>query len=728
MRRSNDIEILCTLGPSSLNRRIIKRLEEVGVSIFRINLSHTRQEDVEKTILETKSYTSIPVCLDTEGPQVRSGLIQNNSVFLKENGIVTLTEKKIVGDSSNISIRPKEVFSKLVVGDLISIDFDSALLCVTEIIGNDVVTKVVCEGWVGSNKAVTIDKDIELPVLSEKDKYGIELSRKYGLDNISLSFVSCKGDIDIVRKLTGRRMRIISKVETNKALLNLDEILKATDVVLIDRGDLSREEPINKIPLLQKTIIKASNEKMTPVFVATNLLESMVNSKKPLRSEVNDIMNTLLDGADGLVLAAETAIGNYPVECANMVKRMTKYYQIATRGYSLPELLKNDSFLLIEPHGGDLVDRYNENLDVKSLEELPKVTVDSKDLMDMEQIAIGTYSPLEGFMTREELNAVLDNHRLPNDIVWTLPIVLQVSEEESRRFSKNDDIVLVYEGDGEIYGTMHVRDKYATDMNKVAEKWFGSTDITHPGVKHFYGKGNSFIGGEIKLIRKRNSDYKEFELTPRQTRIIFEHKEWSKVAGFHTRNPVHKAHQYLQSEALIRHDLDGLFLHPVIGPKKPHDFKPYIILESYKILWNDFYPKNKVVLGAFSTYSRYAGPREAVFTALCRKNFGCSHFIMGRDHTGVGNYYGADVMRELFDSLGELGINPIFFNKVYYCRKCKDYVEECRHEKEAAMHISGTEVRKMFMSGECPPEWFMDKNISSMVLERIKMGEEVFVK
>ncbi len=722
------INIWCTLGPSSLNERVIKRLTETGVSMFRINLSHTRPDDIEGVVETIRKYTSVPICLDTEGPQVRTGLIKGKGVLLKENNTVAISKKDIVGHAESFTIRPANVLEELEVGDLISVDFDSVLLGIACIEKDFLRAKVITGGWIGSNKAVTIDKSIPMPILSKKDKLGIKVLKKCGLKYLSLSFVHKMQDVELARKLVGKNVSIVSKIETNDALLNLNEIISASDGILIDRGDLSREEPINKIPLLQKSIIKMANKGKKPVFVATNLLESMVKTKKPLRSEVNDVMNTLLDGADGLVLAAETAIGDYPVECANMIKRMIKYYQIAEQGYSFEELLKKDSFLLIEPHGGELINRYNQNVDLKVIKSLPKLIVDERVIMDAEQIGIGTYSPLTGFMNKDDLFSVLDNYHLMSGVPWTLPIVLQVSKSDRRRFKKNHEIALVYEKDNKIYAVLTVTDVFSVDLKKAAKKWFGTTDLEHPGVKHLFDKGEYFIGGEITLVRRKASEHKEFEFTPQQTRLIFEHKEWSKVAGFHTRNAIHRAHEYLQMSALEKYGLDGLFLHPVVGPKKSQDFRPQIILESYQVMLDNFYPKGKVVLGAFSAYSHYAGPREAVFTALCRKNFGCSHFIIGRDHTGVKDYYKADATIKLLEKIGDIGITPIFFNTIHYCKKCRKYVEKCVHGDKNYLHISGTQARKMLLEKKQPPQWFLRSKISKMIMEKIEKGIEVFVK
>lgn len=722
------IEVWCTLGPSSLDGRIIRRMAEAGADMFRINLSHTKIKDIESVIFEVKKHTLVPVCLDTEGPQIRTGVIKNGRVFLEEHGSVILSRREIEGNAKSFNIRPLNILSELEIGDLISVDFDSVLLSVLKLNGEFVETKVICGGWVGSNKAVTLDRQVDMPILSDKDLKGIEILNKCGLNDVSLSFVRDKKDVEFVRNLVGSNVRIISKVETNSALINLEEIIDASDGILIDRGDLSREEPINKIPLLQKSIIDMANKKRKSVYVATNLLESMVKTKKPLRSEVNDVVNTLLDGADGLVLAAETAIGDYPSECVNMMSRLIKYFRIAKHGYNFSDLLKKDSFLLIEPHGGSLVEKHVAQPDHKSVDELPKLNVDECAIIDVEQICIGTYSPLQGFMCKADLFEVLDNYQLPSGVVWPLPIVLQISERECKRFKRGDDVALTYEKDGLVYALMHIEDIYSVDLEEVSQKYFGTTNIKHPGVKRLFEKGNCFFGGEVELVRRRASNHREYEFTPRQMRIIFEHKLWSKVAGFHTRNAIHRVHEFLQMSALKKYDLDGLFIHPVVGPKKLHDFKSSVILETYQMMLDKYYPKDKVMLGAFSAYSHYAGPREAVFTALCRKNYGCNYFIVGRDHTGVGDFYNSDASQKLFEKLGDIGITPIFYDTVYYCSKCKGYVESCGHEKENYFNISGSEARKKLMAGEQLPDWFLREEISNLIRNKIQNKMEVFVE
>ena len=695
--------------------------------MFRINLSHTKTDDVLKSVLEIKKHTSVPVCLDTEGPQIRTGLIKNGQITLKENNIFNIVGEEKVGDSQNISLRPKEALPKLKIGDILSLDFDSTLLRISKKNNGQIKAKVICDGHAFSNKAVTLDRIINLPILTKKDLVAIDVIKKLKLKNISLSFVNKKEDIDYVRTLIGKDVRIISKIETNMALINLDSIIAGSDLVLIDRGDLSREEPINKIPLLQKEIIKKANEDNTHVLVATNFLESMVLSRKPLRSEVNDIMNTLLDGADGLVLAAETAIGKYPAECANMVKRMVKYYEISQAGYCMNKLLESDSFLLSEPHGGFLVDRFDEKQDFNAIEELYRVKIDELALLDAEQMAIGTYSPIKGFMTKDELSCVLENHKLPNGLVWTMPLLLQVTGKEYWGIKKNMDISLVFEEDKLTYATLHVKDLFPLDLGKVAMKCFGTSNKDHSGVGRLYQKGEYCVGGEITLVRQRRSGYKEFEYTPIQMRNIFEHKEWSKVAALHASNAVNRSHEYFQKTALEKYNLDGVLLHPINGPKTAPDFLPHIILKSYKIMQENYDPNCKVFFGVVGGYSRYAGPREVVFEAICRKNFGCSHFITGGDHFDSKYLSKTKETRKLFDKIGDIGIEPIFFDKVYYCSKCKQYIESCKHDKKAFWNFNDEQVKEIFLKGEKPPSWYINDKISNMISAKIDNGEDVFL-
>lgn len=721
------IKLLCTLGPASLNERTIVRLDEIGVDIFRINLSHTEIECLVTVIEEIKRYTTKPICLDTEGAQVRTGYVKNNCIYLEDNSIVEIVSEKIIGNSSKISFTPRFVSVEIEPGDLISVDFDSVLLQIMGKNDNSVMAKVISAGFVGSNKAVTIDRDINLPTMSDKDKEAVRIGLKHGISHFALSFASSRQAVEEFRKVCGKEVFIISKIESKKGLANVEEICQVSDALLIDRGDLSREEPIDKIPFIQKLIIQKARIHKVPVYVATNLLESMVKNKKPTRAEANDVVNTLLDGAQGLVLAAETAIGAHPVNCVNMISRMIKHFQDVSRGISLEDLQRKESFLLVEPHGGVLVNRLRNDGNWDGPRQYKTIRVGINDLLNAEQIAIGTFSPLEGFMNKAQLESVLESYRLPNGAIWTLPITLQLTKQQVRCLNIGDTVALAYQQTGDINAFLHIEDIYSYDLDKISKEIFGTNDESHPGIQALKKGGNCFIGGKVDLIRRLPLEHKHYGLMPRQVRTIFENKGWSRVVGFHTRNAIHRAHEHIQMLAFQQYYCDGLFIHPVVGPKKKGDYQAGIILKSYEIMMNKFYPKGKVVLAAFQSYSRYCGPREAVFTALCRKNFGCSHFIVGRDHTGVGNYYSLNAAHELFKQLGDIGIVPIFFNTMHYCKRCNEYVDKCKHGNSQIAIISGTEGREILKEGKYPPEWFMRREVSELILNEIKQGKEVFV-
>lgn len=729
---SEGIKILCTLGPSTMAPAMIKKLDEMDVDIFRINLSHTPLEEVEKTIERIVHATRKPLCLDLEGAQIRSGYMKNHGVYFRDGDTVKIWKNTILGDSHNICLTPPFAMDHLAPGDLVSIDFDTLLLQIYERQGENLIAQVVSGGFVGSNKAVTVDKDIALPACSIKDMNAIAVGLKHGVSCVALSFASRRRDVEELRERAGKKIDIISKIENKEGLQNIVEIVQSSDAVLLDRGDMSRQIPIEMLPFLQKQVIAMANQYGRPVYVATNLLESMVDKRNPTRAEVNDIINTLIDGANGLVLAAETAVGKNPLDCVNMVRRSIKSYQIFKEQHTLSEIAAHhgNALVLVEPHGGILVNRMNKIWPEPQLQKMPKLFVDESVLFDAEQIAIGSYSPLEGFMGREEIDSVLDSYKLLSGVTWTMPIVLSVRKQEAEKLAVGEPLALASQEDGGIYAVMHLDEIYPFDFESLAQRWYQTTSVSHPGVERLRTKGDVFLAGKIDLVRRLETPFKAMTLTPLQTRHIFEKKGWNSIVGFHTRNVVHRAHEYIQLTALDRHEIDGLFLHPIIGFKKKQDFSASIILKSYRLMLEKYYPKNNVVLGAFLSFSRYAGPREAVFTALCRKNFGCTHFIVGRDHTGVGDFYGPYAARDLFERLGDIGLKPIFFDEVYFDQALGQYVEKNGSQmvkEETVLRISGSEARRMLVEGQLPPEWFMRQEISEMIIDEIKNGNEVFV-
>lgn len=721
------IKMLCTLGPASLTPQVIQRLADRGVACFRINLSHTALDQLEEYIALIRANCPTPICIDTEGAQVRNGPMQPG-VVLKDRHKITLHPGHGVGDERRIYLWPESVVDHLQSGDIIAVDFDSVLLLVEKTWDGQASAVVINGGNVGSNKAVNVYPPRPLPALSKKDVAAVAIAQRNGISYYALSFANTAADVHTLRQLAGPAAYIIAKIESQSGVRNLDQILGAADAILIDRGDLSREVPIENLPLLQKAIIRKANSQNRPVFVATNLLESMLLSRKPTRAELNDVTNTLMDGANGLVLAAETAIGKQPVLAVDILASLIECYQKSLDGYRIEDLLEPTSTLLPLPHGRTSAARLSlQPLKTPSVApaRLRVVDIDPETAMDVEQIAQGVFSPLEGFMTAAELDEVLDHCRLPGGAIWTLPIVLQVPRSAAGAVAAGMTVALRDPASQRPIALLLVQDRYEPALPALVQRWFGTDDPRHPGVARVLAKGEVFLGGKLEYLADPAALISPYRLTPAQTRMIFSIKGWRRVVAFHTRNVPHHGHEYIMREALRRSNADGLFIHPVIGTKKAGDFTAGAILGAYDLFIEEAQPG--ALLGAFSTYSRYSGPREAVFTALCRKNFGCSHFVVGRDHTGVGSYYRPTAARELFESLGDLGITPVFFDRVYFCAGCNREVEACEHGEGQARHIAGTLVRETLRRGEDLPEWFVRPAVSRWLRAEQAAGRPIFV-
>ncbi len=332
-------KILVTLGPSSLKKEIVERMTEQGVYLFRINLSHTSIDDVESVIKAIQSWTDVSICLDSEGAQVRNQRMESESVIFEDGDVVKIHRDPVIGNRENISFYPDSVYDQLKVGDIIRVDFDSVALKVIEDNREYLLAAVEHGGCVGSNKAADIDRDILLDAVTNKDKAAFNVGLEMGVKNYSLSFANSAEDVRIMREIIGSESSLIAKIESVGGVLNLGEILPVVDQILIDRGDLSRQIAIEKIPFIQRRIISYARSKETPVFVATNLLESMIKTKMPTRAEVNDVASTLLMGANGLVLAAETAIGKFPVESVEMINSLIMQYEKWTPESSLKDVI-----------------------------------------------------------------------------------------------------------------------------------------------------------------------------------------------------------------------------------------------------------------------------------------------------------------------------------------------------------------------------------------------------
>ncbi len=383
----------------------------------------------------------------------------------------------------------------------------------------------------------------------------------------------------------------------------------------------------------------------------------------------------------------------------------------------------------IAPHGGQLVNRVlRGSLREAALERaqaFPKVQLTQMAVSDLEMIAVGVFSPLKGFMTKDEYDSVIDAMRLPNDLPWSIPVTLPADDDTAAGLKEGQEIALM---DGEhLMGIMTIAEKYPADKEREARQVYRTTEEAHPGVARLYRQGNWLLGGEIFMLNgPKNVEFPELRHEPAQTRRMFASRGWRRIVAFQTRNPIHRAHEYIQKTAL--EIVDGLFLHPLVGETKGDDIPADVRIQSYQAILRDYYPADRVLLGVFPAAMRYAGPREAIFHAIARKNYGCTHFIVGRDHAGVGNYYGTYDAHYIFDEFapGEIGITPLFFDYTFFCKKCGAVVsaKTCPHGKEDWVYLSGTQVREMLERGEMLPEEFTRPEVSKVLRDGIQARKQ----
>ena len=369
---------------------------------------------------------------------------------------------------------------------------------------------------------------------------------------------------------------------------------------------------------------------------------------------------------------------------------------------------------LILPHGGKLINKY-----VQKSEDLTVFEVSSDIRNDAENIATGVFSPLTGFVGQENFQNVLKEGRLSNGVPWTIPIVLDMEKQIAKQMQDLGDVILSSEG--QEFCLLHVHEIYEYNKQDMAQGVYGTTDTEHPGVSRLFKMKEFLVGGEVEVFQMKEGDeIQKFRMHPSDTRSEISKRGWKSVVGFQTRNVPHVAHETLQKAALNIYD--GLFLNPLIGKKKIGDFTDDLIIRAYESLINNYFPKKRVLFSTIHTSMRYAGPREAIHHAIMRKNFGCTHFIVGRDHAGVGNYYPPFAAQEIFQKYPDLGIIPVIFPAFYFCKKCMSFANEktCPHGKESKEELSGTMMRKMVNTGKIPEKHLMRPEIADLILKSEK--------
>jgi sulfate adenylyltransferase len=390
-------------------------------------------------------------------------------------------------------------------------------------------------------------------------------------------------------------------------------------------------------------------------------------------------------------------------------------------------MTSDDAQQTITPHGGTLVDLLVPEPDRARLRDeaanLPKLVVGERELSDLEMLTIGALSPLTGFQDEAAYRSILETMHLPEGLPWTIPVTLSIGDDDVKRIGRADAVALFASGSGYPIAVLEVAEVFKRDKPAEAQAVFGTEDAAHPGVKALQDAGDYCLAGTVRaLALPPHDDFVDYRLTPSQTRAEFARRGWRTVVGFQTRNPIHRAHEYIQKCAL--EIVDGLLVHPLVGATKGDDVPADVRMRCYEVLFDGYYPKDRAMVSVFPAAMRYAGPKEAIWHAIARKNYGCTHFIVGRDHAGVGDYYGTYDAQAIFDRFDpdELGITPLRFEHSFYCLRCEGMAspKTCPHRDEDRVTLSGTRVREMLRAGERPPQEFSRPEVADILIDAMQ--------
>ena len=384
----------------------------------------------------------------------------------------------------------------------------------------------------------------------------------------------------------------------------------------------------------------------------------------------------------------------------------------------------------IAPHGGTLINRIatpeQKQEFLAQADALPRVTIDKRAMSDLVMIAIGGFSPITGFMGKADYQPVVDDMHMANGVPWAIPVTLSVTTEVADGLQM-DQLIRLDDETGRFVGVMELQEKYTYDKVHEALHVYRTSEDKHPGVKVVYEQGDVNLAGPVWLLeRDAHPLFPKYQIDPAESRSLFADRGWKTVVGFQTRNPIHRAHEYIQKCAL--ETVDGLFLHPLVGATKSDDIPADVRMRCYEIMMDRYFPNDRVILAINPSAMRYAGPREAIFHALIRKNYGCTHFIVGRDHAGVGDYYGTYDAQYIFDEFkpGELGIIPMKFEHAFYCTRTGSMATSKTSPSlpEERVHLSGTKVREMLRRGELPPPQFSRPEVAAELAKAMKVPSE----